>query len=83
MTVLLSLLRLAEEVRAIDSTTAWKIIVTEGGVIAVLAGWIGRREVSRAKEQKEVYEAWIKDMKANTDLVKTFLESIGRPKKGA
>jgi hypothetical protein len=83
MTMLLSLWGMASEVQSIDAATAWKIIVTEGGVIAVLAGWIGRREVSRAKEQKEVYEAWIKDMKANTDLVKTFLDSIGRPKKGA
>lgn len=81
--MLLSLLGMANDVQSIDPATAWKIIVTEGGVIAVLAGWIGRREVSRAKEQKEVYEAWIKDMKENTDLVKTFLDSIGRPKKGA
>jgi len=74
---------MANEVQSIDSATAWKIIVTEGGVIAVLAGWIGKREVSRAKEQRDVYEAWIKDMKDNHELVKTFLDSIGRPKKGA
>jgi hypothetical protein len=80
MVLFLSLLEVARE---IDPTTAWAIICAEGGVIVVLAGWIGKREISRAKEQKEVYEAWIKDMNANTELVKTFLESIGRPKKGA
>lgn len=83
MTLLLSLWRLAAEARLIDASTAWTIICVEGGVIGVLATWIGKREISRAKELKEVYEAWIKDMKGNHELVKTFLDSIGRPKKGA
>jgi hypothetical protein len=80
--MLLSLWRLTEEARSIDAGTAWKIILAEGAAIMALAGWIAKREVSRAKEMKEVYEAWIKDMKDNHELVKTFLDSIGRPKKG-
>jgi hypothetical protein len=71
----------------------WQIIVILGGVIAAMALFTVKREMSRgraigkvkdecAAEVKQMYRDQLKELKDHRDLVGTLIERIDRKRKG-
>lgn len=71
----------------------WQIIVVLSGVIAAMALFIVKREMSRgraigkvkdecAAEVKQMYKDQLKELKDHQDLVGTLIERIDRKRKG-